>query len=250
MNQSQIKDKLPLIIGAGCALLFFLGAAFLVVVGSIIYFGARQNPQSNSAPYVKPDNMNARGRENPVNPPFSDRSTPSKAPRTTQPQFSDTQPQGYNFTLVKTGGYNCDLNTNNCKPSTSSESISVKDLGNGIIQIQSSSGVSVEVDQNCTLVNQKGYTLVPCPFNPNVQSFQGVMITPQGIQPLYSPFQYALIDQDYDQDGIVNEPGYYSHSSGSLFFKAYRENGTLKFAGYIVDSGQYKYLYVFTYDTR
>ena len=249
MDQSQIKDKLPLIIGAGCALLFFLGAAFLVIVGLIIYFGARQNPQSNSAPSVKPDNMNVRGRENPVNPPFSDRSTPSKTPRTTQPQFSDTQ-QSYDFTLVKTGGYDCDLNTNNCKPSTSSEMISVRNLGNGIIQIQTSGGISVEVDQNCTLVNQKGYTLFPCPFNPNVQSFQGAMITPQGIQPIYSSFQYALIDEDYDQDGIVNEPGYYSYSTGSFSFEAYRENGTLKFAGYLVDAEQYRYLYVFTYDKR
>lgn len=158
---------------------------------------------------------------------------------------------GGGFILVRTGGYTCDLNTNQCRPLTSGvgEAIQVRARGDGTVELQYPYG-SIQVNRDCSLVNQPGYTPFPCPFFPGVQGFQGLLITEQGATPIYTPFQYALIDMDFDQDGVVNEPGYSSQSSGTLAFEAYRENGTLKFAGYIVDSGNYSYLYVFTFEAR
>ncbi len=119
--------------------------------------------------------------------------------------------------------------------------------GSFLIQID---GVAVRVDGYCGLLDQPGYTLFPCPFYPGVSGFQGLLVTNQGAQPIYTPFQATLIDRDFDQDGVVNEPGYASVATSFLAFEAYREDGMLKFAGYTVETRNYAYLYVFIYQTQ
>jgi hypothetical protein len=234
-NMGSSGSRLPLVVGGGCAGLLLLGLALVglgVCALGVAALGRGQGPQPKPVPQ----------------PTQALRPTPGPQPK---PGPSPQPSPGGGFTLVQTGGYTCDVNAKQCRPliSGTGSAIQVQALGDGSIQVQFPFG-GLRVNRDCSLVDQPGYTLFPCPFFPNVQGFQGLMVTPQGAQPIDAPFQYALIDIDFDQDGIVNEPGYYSHSSGSLAFEAYREDGTLKFAGYIVDTGNYTYLYVFTYQAR
>ena len=272
-------SRIPLVVGGGCAGLLLLGLA-LVGLGvcalgvAALSRGQGQQPVRPATPVVRPAGTPGIPGGAPGGGPMVPVPTPGAGggPMGSGPQGGPGGPvgpapggttgmpsggapsggtAGVGFTLVQTGGYTCDLNANQCRPLTSGtgSAIQVQALGDGTIGIQYPFG-TLRVQRDCSLVDQPGYTLFPCPFFPGVQSFQGILVTPQGAQPIYTPFQYALIDTDFDQDGIVNEPGYYSHSSGSLAFEAYREDGTLKFAGYIVDSGNYTYLYVFTYQAR
>ncbi|WP_448601340.1 hypothetical protein [Thermoflexus hugenholtzii] len=283
-NMGSSGSRLPLVVGGGCAGLLLLGLALigLGVCGLVVAAMSRgQGPQPirPATPAVRPvgtpgapsggpsgggpgggpvapapsPGMGGEpmggglqgGPGGPVAPaPGGTAGMPPEGP-------SGGAAGGGGFTLVQTGGYTCDLNANQCRPLTSGvgSAVQVRALGDGSIQVQFPFG-GLRVNRDCSLVDQPGYTLFPCPFFPNVQGFQGLLVTSQGAQPMNTPFQYALIDTDFDQDGVVNEPGYYSHSSGSLAFEAYREDGTLKFAGYIVDTGNYTYLYVFTYAAR
>jgi hypothetical protein len=265
-NMGSSGSRLPLVVGGGCAGLLLLGLALVglgVCALGVVALSRGQGPQPvrPATPAVRPTGVPG-GQTAPQ--PGGTTGMPSGGGPAGAPG-GQTMPQpggttgggpargagGGGFTLVQTGGYTCDMNANQCRPLTSGtgSAIQVQALGDGSIQVQFPFG-GLRVNRDCSLVDQPGYTLFPCPFFPNVQGFQGLLVTPQGAQPIYAPFQYALIDMDFDQDGIVNEPGYYSHSSGSLAFEAYREDGTLKFAGYIVDTGNYTYLYVFTYQAR
>ncbi|GBD08108.1 hypothetical protein HRbin22_00340 [Candidatus Thermoflexus japonica] len=274
-------SRLPWLVGGGCAGLLLLGLAILglVVCGiGLLALGRQNQPAGRPAtPAVRPAGTPGipgggpggggpagggpgGGPGEPVAPMPGG---PGGGPMGGGPQIgpggsSGMPPQGPSgaaggggFTLVQTGGYTCDVNANQCRPLTSGvgSTMEVRSMGDRSIQVQFPFG-SLRVNPDCSLVDQPGYTLFPCPFFPGVQGFQGIMVSAQGAQPIYTPFQYALIDTDFDQDGVVNEPGYYSHSSGSLAFEAYREDRTLKFAGYIVDTGNYTYLYVFTYAAR
>jgi len=265
-------SRLPLVVGGGCAGLLLLGLA-LIGLGmcalgvAALSRGQGQQPVRPATPVVRPVGTpgipgGGPGGGGPMGggptgggPQGGPGGPVGPAPGGTTGMPLGGEPSGGTtgggFTLVQTGGYTCDVNANQCRPLTSGtgSAIRVQALGDGTIGIQFPFA-TIRVQRDCSLVDQPGYTLFPCPFFPGVQSFQGILVTSQGAQPIYTPFQYALIDMDFDQDEIVNEPGYYSHSSGSLAFEAYREDGTLKFAGYIVDSGNYTYLYVFTYQAR
>jgi len=262
-------SRLPLLVGGGCAGLLFLGLAILGLVicgvGALALRGQNQHPVRPATPAVRPagtPGVSGGGPSGggPGGGPVAPAPSPGAGggPMGGGPQGGPGGPvapapggTAGGFTLVQTGGYTCDVNANQCQPLTSGagSAIQVRALGDGSIQVQFPFG-GLRVNRDCSLVDQPGYTLFPCPFFPNVQGFQGLLVTAQGAQPIHTPFQYALIDTDFDQDGVVNEPGYFSHSSGSMAFEAYREDGTLKFAGYIVDTGNYTYLYVFTYAAR
>ena len=262
-NMGSSGSRLPLVVGGGCAGLLLLGLAFVglsVCALGVAALGRGQGPQPKPVPQPTRALQPTPGPQPTSAPQPGPGPQPMPGPQPgpgpqpmpgPQPGPGPQPSPGGGFTLVQTGGYTCDLNANQCRPLTSGtgSAIQVQALGDGSIQVQFPFG-GLRVNRDCSLVDQPGYTLFPCPFFPNVQGFQGLLVTPQGAQPIYAPFQYALIDMDFDQDGIVNEPGYYSHSSGSLAFEAYREDGTLKFAGYIVDTGNYTYLYVFTYQAR
>ena len=250
-NMGSSGSRLPLVVGGGCAGLLLLGLALVglgVCALGVVALSRGQGPQPvrPATPAVRPTGV--PGGQTAPQPGGTTGMPSGGGPAGGGPAGGAG---GGGFTLVQTGGYTCDVNANQCRPLTSGtgSAIQVQALGDGSIQVHFPFG-GLRVNRDCSLVDQPGYTLFPCPFFPNVQGFQGLLVTPQGAQPINTPFQYALIDMDFDQDGIVNEPGYYSHSSGSLAFEAYREDGTLKFAGYIVDTGNYTYLYVFTYQAR
>jgi hypothetical protein len=266
-------SQLPWLVGGGCAGLLLLSLALVAlamcVVGTIMLRRNNQAPQSVQlkTPAVQPVGTPGLPDQapqpvqlktpvvQPVGTPGLPGDVPGSEPSNGVGSGESGGPlseaAGSGFTLIQTGGYTCDINVNQCRPliSGTGETIEVRTSGGGTIELQQGT-MTLVVNADCSLVNQPAYTLFPCPFFPGVQQFQGVMITAQGTQPIYSPFQYALIDIDYDQDGVVNEPGYFSLGAGSTAFEAYREDGKLKFIGYTVDTGNYTYLYVITFQAR
>ncbi|MCS7251984.1 MAG: hypothetical protein NZ572_06095 [Thermoflexus sp.] len=274
MESGSSGSRLPLAIGGGCAGMALIGIACVGLLvcgltiplfspdsrraqgtpGPIARFGTPvPAPQPGSGPQPGPGP--GPGPQAGPQPGPGAETGPQAGPQPgpgigTGPQAGPSSgPAGQVWTLARVGGYTCDLNTNQCSALGPGEVFQVAPQGDGTFLVQTG-GVALRVDANCGLIDQPGYTLFPCPFFPNVQAFQGVMVAEQGLQPIYSPFQFARIDTDFDQDGVVNEPGYVSHSTSTLVFEAYHENGILKFAGYIVQTQNYAWLYVFIYQAQ
>ncbi|HXF68559.1 MAG TPA: hypothetical protein VNK89_02025 [Thermoflexus sp.] len=261
-------SRLPLALGGGCAGLALVGLAcaglFLCGILALPALGSRgpvqpaprpgvsqPGPRPGSQPGSPPGPQSGPQPGSQPGPQSGSQSGPQAGPQPgPQPGLQPGSGPQSGFTITRVGGYTCDLNSNQCQQLGPGEVIQVIPQGDGTVVLQIDTG-AVRVDPNCRLVDQPAYTFFPCPFFPNVQSFQGILITPQGATPINSPFQFLHFDTDeFDQDGEINEPGYLSQSSGGALFVAYRPDGLIKFAGYIVETRESAYLYVFFYQPR
>ncbi len=142
------------------------------------------------------------------------------------------------------GGYTCDLNTYECRElPPAGVYVTVTPRGDGTFLLQFASGTSVTVRSDCSLVDQPQYNVHLCPFFPNVSSYQGILFSPDGTTfAVPDIYQYVLVDEDFDGDGVLYEPGY----AGTKDVVAYREDGTLKYWAYVVGiEQQWSYLILF-----